>query len=149
MKFDRYEILTRHYKKQIRDWNWESIKKDIKESCLINENDEIEGTSYLGSVLNIYPSGKLYTPWTTNQKRSDVIKDECFNDALEAVASEHGLFITGSDSDGCDVCAGMILDYEDVIYFQTDKDEERAKELFGETEETNEDEIIELINVVE
>lgn len=133
--FDRYEILTRHYKEEIKSWDWEGICKDIKTDCFVNENDEIEGRVYLGSVLNIFPSGKYYMPWCTNQTRSDVIKDECFNDALEEVASEHGLFITGSDGAGCDVCAGMLVDYGEVTSFQTEEDEERAKELFEEVEE--------------
>lgn len=42
MAFDRYEILKKHYKNEIKLWDWKGIKKDITTDCFVNENDEIE-----------------------------------------------------------------------------------------------------------
>lgn len=46
--------------------------------------DESHGRSaYLGSVMQLFPSGKYYTAWTTNQNRYDVAMDAAFVDILE------------------------------------------------------------------
>ena len=42
-----------------QEWNWEMIESE----CLSNH-----GRCYLGSWLNLAPSGKIYAPWTSNQK---------------------------------------------------------------------------------
>ncbi len=114
--FDRYKTLTAHYKNEIEFWNWEGIKKDALANCYYDASefsDFITASTYLGSILHIFPSGKYYMPWTTNQTRSDCIRDECFSDALNAVALEHGLYITGSEGDGCDLLAQCLIDFAD------------------------------------
>jgi hypothetical protein len=145
MKFNRYDILTAHYTKQIQAYNWQAVLDDAAESCYINENDEIEGKSFLGSVFSIMPSGKYYMPWCTNQTRSDVTKDECFYDALESIASEYGLWITSGEGDPCDLFAGKLFEYDEVKQWLTSEDAERAKELFTEDEdiELTEDMVVE------
>jgi len=141
-KFDRYEILTRNYISQIESWDWEAVLKEVRSNCFLNDCDEIEGRCYLGSVLNLYPSGKYYMPWCTNQTRNDEIKDSCYQEALEKVANDFDLFITGSDGDGLDVCAGQMVDYDDVIQWITSEDADKAEELFNECEQECEDEVL-------
>jgi hypothetical protein len=128
MKFDRYEILTNKYRKEIEQWDWKKIQADALTNCFVDdENNTIVASSWLGTPLGIYPSGKIYTFWTTNQTRSDVIKDECFIEALEAVADKHGMFINYDD----DIFAQMVLDHlNQVVSFVTEDEEKKAQELF-------------------
>lgn len=100
MNFDRYAILTKHYEKEIRSWNWNYILKNLAEyepEGFNPEHDDRLVGKWLGTHFGLYPSGKVYAPWTTNQTRSDMIKDECFNDALEQVAASYGLFLDHFD----------------------------------------------------
>jgi hypothetical protein len=137
--------LKQRYIEQIESWNWKEISNAAQKNCYVNENDEIEGTDYLGSVLNLYPSGKYYMPWCSNQTRFDVVRDSCFQEALEEVAGRYDMYITGSDGDGCDVLAGKIFDYSPDLVFIDSDNADKAEELFGECDgevELEESEVI-------
>lgn len=58
MKISQVRKLAREL---IRD----AIKSPYWESCQDNEGNPVESL-YLGSVLNLYPSGKYYMPWATS-----------------------------------------------------------------------------------
>lgn len=114
--FDRHEILKAHYKKQINEWNWWDMVCEARRNCSYNKYespDSILASCYLGSVLSLYPSGKYYMPWCTNQTRSDVIKDEAFQEALEEVASGWGMYVTCGEGDPCDLYAQFCIDFAD------------------------------------
>lgn len=137
--FDRHEILKKHYKEQINSWNWKAIKKDALSNCFYDKYecpDSIIASTYLGSILHIFPSGKYYMPWCTNQTRSDVTKDTAFNEALEEIAEANGMYITGSDGDGCDLLAQFTIDFSDYdtmkdqIQFITDEDYEAFEDRY-------------------
>lgn len=102
MAFDRYKILTKHYENRILSWDWERIENQLfdytPEGFDPKYDDALVGT-WLGTTLGVFPSGKIYAPWTTNQTRSDVIRDECFSDALEKVASLKGFAVDYCDGD--------------------------------------------------
>lgn len=131
MKFDRYEILVNHYKAQILSWDWEKIKDNALTNCRADDdNNVVYGQAWLGTALGLYPSGKIYTFWTTNQKRSDIIKDECFREALEAIAEVNGMFIDYSE-DG-DFLALTSVDVADQVKgYITQKDQELGEEILG------------------
>jgi len=61
------------------------------------------GSSYLGSVMSLYPSGKFYMPWTSNQTNDDVDRDSRFGAALDKAASKHGGWIESGEGDPTDV----------------------------------------------
>jgi hypothetical protein len=61
-------------------------------------------------------------------------------EALEEVASEHGMFISGSEGDGDSVFACKCFDMDDSLTFITQEDYERAVELFNECEQEIEEE---------
>ena len=73
------EKLYHRYREEISDWNWEGIKKDALTNCYVDEYelkyDEpyIIASTFIGTVFALYPSGKYYMPWTTNQTVRDVI----------------------------------------------------------------------------
>jgi len=139
--FDRHEILKKHYSEEINNWNWASIKKDALSNCFYDKRENpdcILASTYLGSVLCIMPSGKFYMPWTTNQTRSDVTKDGAYCEALEEIAESHGMYITGSDGDGCDMVAQFSIDFSDYeemkdkIQFVTSDDLDNFEQAYSE-----------------
>lgn len=96
MSFDRYEILTNHYSQEIGRWDWVAIERSLTdyepEGFDPQYDDPLVGV-WIGTTLGVYPSGKIYAPWTTNQTRADVVRDECFSDALQQHASKYGFFV--------------------------------------------------------
>ena len=133
MKFDRYEILTNKYRKEIEDWNWKEIKKSALENVIADYDGNVLGSCFIGTVFGVMPSGKFYMPWTTNQTRSDVIRDSCFMDALEEIAEKHGMFVTNSEADSCDMLIQCIInDPSEVISYVSKEDEEKALEYFSQ-----------------
>ena len=140
MAFNRYEILTEHYISEIENWNWKVILKEAKSNCYLDEEEQIIGQCYLGSVLSLYPSGKIYAPWTSNQTKTDETKDSCFVEALEEVAGRHGMYIGGSEGDSDSVFACREFDIDDGITFTMQEDYDRAQELFNECEQETEEE---------
>ena len=130
---------NRYYKDISTNWNWEAIKKEARNNCILDEENQIIGQCYLGSVMGLYTSGKYYMPWCTNQTVRDVIKDEAFSEALEKIANDNGMFVTCGEGDPCDVYLGMFIELEEMhnfkdggITFVTQEDYDTALELFSE-----------------
>lgn len=191
--------LTRNYKAEIEAWDWEGLKKEaIDNACIVD--DQKEGTSFLGTVFSIFPSGKYYTPYANSNVEScpkckgkgeiknrqynidkhswfdtiekhirsetmlkwgefydkqwpkeiafviasldnainhykqmkecpvchgigslEAYQDECFQKALEEVASENDMYIFNGEGDPCDVFGGIVVEEEkeeatEIIY---------------------------------
>ena len=106
--------LKQRYIEEIESWRWDKIRRDAQLQRIDGCDDPV-WIEYLGGVLNLYPSGKIYAFWTTNQTAKDVIRDEAFTDALEHVAEQQGAFI---HCDSGDIFAGWpdddgLADYRD------------------------------------
>lgn len=130
--FNRYEILTKHYKETIQSWDWESLKEGAFYSCSADEEGNIIASCFLGTVMNTAPSGKFYSFWCNNQTRSDVVKDQCFFDALDEVAEENGMWVDSGEGDPTDLFLRASVDSLDqVSAFVTPEDEQLARELLG------------------
>jgi len=98
------KALYAEYLDEIRSWNWSAIVDAATANREPNDDgDGYVGREYLGSVLSLYPSGKIYMPWTSNQTDYDVLRDEAFYSALETVADERGGWIENGEGDPCDV----------------------------------------------
>lgn len=135
MKFDRYEILTKHYRKQIEiQYNFLQIEKDLRSNAYIDKYspDCIRGSVYVGRVMSLYPSGKYYTGWTTNQTRNDVVRDECFHTALTEALEQRGMWLTSGEGDPTDLYIESDLDYHEVECFIDSADYDKAKEMFAD-----------------
>lgn len=59
----------------------------------------VKSYTYIGSVINTLPSGKIYAPWTTNQTEKDVRDDESWWNAMTKLTEKHNMSIeTGEGS---------------------------------------------------
>lgn len=113
MSFDRYAILTAHYAAQIAaDWNLAAIKAECESNAEPDSDGDgdLIGRCYLGTVMSIYPSGKYYMPWCSNQSRADETRDECYGAALESALEDAGMWLESGDGDPCDLFACYHVD---------------------------------------
>lgn len=90
--------------------HFESFKADVEG---IGENDwhdqpgEFGGDSYqsffIGTVFSIFPSGKYYMPWTTNQTEEDVELDAEFKELVEEWLGERNMWLESGEGNPCDL----------------------------------------------
>lgn len=74
--------------------------------------------TYLGSLLSVAPSGKVYAPWSTNVSALDISADTAWWQMMEDSASDHSLSIETGESDGCDLFAYQAMDYSEWREYQ-------------------------------
>lgn len=78
-------------------FNWEFIEKALKTSKLYKDEDCCDGewrqSWYVGSILNIYPSGKFYMPWSSNVTEEEAAADEEFREELEKELEARGWYM--------------------------------------------------------
>lgn len=107
--------LRKQYTEEIEAWDWQGIKNDALKNLYFEEYEpeQLTGSCYLGSCLHLYPSGKFYMPWTSNQTFRDVVKDSLFVEILESIAEKHDLWIGSGEGNFCDVMAFCAVDHDD------------------------------------
>ena len=73
-------------------FNWDHISKNL---TIVEDmfGDKFKG-AYLGEIIELNPSGKIYTFWTSNQTKRDVERDTAFWERLERFADKKGFGIT-------------------------------------------------------
>lgn len=95
--FNSHQILVNHYKNNLlSNLKKEEVEKQAYTNCRVEE-DSVIASFWLGTQLGIYPSGKIYSFWTTNQGRADIKRDSAFEDALEEVAEQYGFYVDHQD----------------------------------------------------
>lgn len=62
--------LESRYKKDISSWNWNSIIQECKNNPAPDNDGNIIGYCYLGSVFSLSPSGKFYLPFACSNLES-------------------------------------------------------------------------------
>jgi hypothetical protein len=124
------ERLEDQYREEIQAWKWEFIKREARENARDGDytyEEDGYGMEYLGSILNIYPSGKYYMPFACSNLApcdhckgrgsfgpircikcngygtSEAYHDEIFGEVLEEVANENGGWIQSGEGDPCDL----------------------------------------------
>lgn len=127
------EKLYQRYKEEISNWDWTKAKKEALKNCFLDHynDDQVVASLFMGTVFSIYPSGKYYMPWTTNQTAKDVIKDTAYSRALDEVASSHGCWVTSGEGDPCDLFLQFTpeeKDYPELIFIDQG-DQEKFEEL--------------------
>jgi hypothetical protein len=71
-----------------------------------SDEDDFKVTLYIGSSLNLVPSGKFYMPWSTNITAKEAEKDERFWDAFDKVVAKFNLFVESGEGDPLDTYLG-------------------------------------------
>ena len=87
--------LQKRYEEEIENWfNWETFKPS---EIVEDDYGDCSRQQWLGSQTALYPSGKVYAFWTTNQTGRDIIRDSAWQQAIDEVAARHGMFIIYED----------------------------------------------------
>jgi len=93
------------YAQVLRDFDWPGLVKSLEpcgEQCYEGDHQV-----YLGSCLNLSPSGKYYTPFAcSNVTEAEAHRDEAWYAALDLAAEKHGLFVTSGEGDPTDIFIG-------------------------------------------
>ncbi len=93
---------------------WEANGKDLECDSIFYIDtccpDFVVFGHYEGSVFNVFPSGKFYMPWTSNQTDKDVLKDEIWRETIEEELEKHGLSLEHGEGDPCDIFLTMGFD---------------------------------------
>ena len=113
------------YERQIKAWDWPQIVSDARSHL---DDGEPVGMTYLGSVFTIMPSGKYYMPFACGNLdpcphckghgcavcngcgSREAARDEDFREALEAVAAQHGGFVTAGEGSATDILFGISVE---------------------------------------
>jgi len=115
------EKLETRYREEIASADWPALIREAEQNPQWDEfGDAIVGQVLLGSITSLFPSGKIWTFWTSNQTVRDVVRDQAYRDALESVVNDHGMFI--SEFSG-DLFACIMLDdgYEAIVWHDRDR----------------------------
>lgn len=72
----------------------------------------VRASIYIGSVFSVYPSGKYYTFWTTNQTAEDVRKDEAFQAAMDKLTERYNIILESGEGDPTDLFFVRYYEYE-------------------------------------
>lgn len=81
---------------------------------------------YVGSVLRMSPSGKVYMPWSSNVTQEEADSDEEWSESVGKKLSKARMYLFSGEGDPCDQFvgeSGSRDDDEDV-----DNEEENKKE---------------------
>lgn len=104
------DCLVEYYESDIREsFDWQEIRLD---SLNNPDNDgQVCGITFLGTVFALSPSGKYYTPFAcSNIDDIDAILDSAFYAALDNVAESFDGWIESGDGDPCDLFFATRLD---------------------------------------
>lgn len=105
------KTLYDQYYDDIKSWDWDGIKQDAIANEQTDDEGNLIGCEFLGTVFALCPSGKYYTPFAnSNVSEREAYRDEQWYNALEQVASEHDMYIFNGDGDPCDIFAGINID---------------------------------------
>jgi hypothetical protein len=99
------EILKKQYKDEMINLP-DTIKQLEKEEIVRLDSFEGEGyvrRIYIGSVCGIFPSGKFYMPWTSNQSHRDVYRDEIFREVLEEMLDDEDCSLENGEGSADDL----------------------------------------------
>lgn len=94
-------------------WNIEDLKKAIDEEDDVEVEDHIERHKFIGTVMSLTPSGKVYMPWSSNVSEEEAKRDEDFWDKLNEILSANGMFVFSGEGDPCDIFIGKVIEEEE------------------------------------
>jgi hypothetical protein len=68
---------------------------------------DVVATIYLGNILSLSPSGKVYMPWSSNVTEKEAARDERWRYALEKALGKY--WLESGEGDLCDLFAVRFL----------------------------------------
>ena len=87
------------------DWNW--CKRELESQPVVGDVREL----YIGTLMNLTPSGKYYTPWAcSNVTEAEAAADEEWWERANAEAESFGLYIATSEDCPTDVIVGQVME---------------------------------------
>lgn len=106
------DLYIPQYESQIREsFDFEQMGNDSLWGAETNENGDLECRAFLGTVFDMYPSGKYHTVWAqTNITLLEYIKDGAYSEALDTAAALYGGWIESGEGDPCDLFFCRIVD---------------------------------------
>ena len=113
-----FDLMAEKYSNQIETYFiWDNILSELEnpdDDNIVDDdfNDCKYASLYVGSVLNLYPSGKFYTPWACSNIENvrEALLDECYREALESKLDSLGLWMQSGEGDFLDVFFCKSLD---------------------------------------
>lgn len=129
-------MAATYYAQILRDFEWFHIVHDIayaakmlREQIALGITDgaveygyacaglDTEGSpvasAFVGTVFNLTPSGKYYTPWAnSNVTVAEARADERYWEAFDRVCDKYGLVRESGEGDPCDVFVGRTVEVQ-------------------------------------
>jgi hypothetical protein len=106
--------MTYEVDESVRQEMGEIIKwalEEMKDYVVVDMDDNILGSAFIGTVFSLSPSGKFWTWWAcSNVDEEEMEADRDYWEAFEELAYESGVFIFNGEGDPCDVFIGMCFD---------------------------------------
>jgi hypothetical protein len=78
------------------------------------DDDRVERAILIGTVFNLYPSGKFYMPWCSNFTEEEADKDSDWRDVVDEKLNELNLYMFSGEGDPCDLFVGESKNVEDL-----------------------------------
>ncbi len=103
------------------DWNAlkEEVLNDVEPEW--NEDNEVfVFTQFIGTVMSITPSGKYYTPWTSNVTEEEAERDQAWWKLMEHCSEQFGMYLHSSEGDPCDVLLSADMTMEELLKLAED-----------------------------
>ena len=107
--FNKEEIVSTRMKDRVTgEWNFKDMEETVRrDGCIVDDNftaDSPYFSVYLGSILNIAPSGKYYTPWAcSNVSRFEAMQDEWYWHHFDNLTLQHNCWTQSGEGDALDV----------------------------------------------
>ena len=112
-----FDLMTDKFTKQIEsEFVWDKILHELEdpdEDYIVDDdfNECKYASLYVGSVLNLYPSGKFYMPWACSNIENvrEALLDECYREALKRKLDSLSLWMESGEGDPLDIffCKSM------------------------------------------
>lgn len=105
---DLYDHVVAYYESELLDgFAWSEIVSDALDNPTEDSYDESEspyGTTFLGTVFGLTPSGKYYLPYAcSNVSENEAKLDELWFEALDNIAKSFDGWIESGEGDPCDL----------------------------------------------
>lgn len=102
------------YRTDAAGFDWDALVEQTKEN-VEEEDGQMVGRAFIGTVFSVMPSGKFYMPWATgNVTLDEAGRDTIFMEHLEREAANRSGSIEGGEGDPTDLFFVRSFEIEDT-----------------------------------